>query len=33
MEEWLDERSTNDMRLEYETEDWSDGHKEEYEHR
>ena len=33
MEEWLEERSTNDMRLEYETEDWSDGHKEEYEHR
>ena len=33
MEEWLEERSTNDMRLEYETEDWADGHKEEYEHR
>ena len=33
MEEWLEERSTNDMQLEYETEEWSDGQKEEYEHR
>ena len=33
MEEWLEERSTNDMQLEYEVEEWSDGQKEEYEHR
>ena len=33
MEQWLEERSTNNMQLEYEVEEWSDGQKEEYEHR
>ena len=33
MEEWLEERSTNDMRLEYEVGEWSDGQKDEFEYR
>jgi len=31
--EWLEERNTNDMFLEYEVEEWSDGKKEEIEYR
>ena len=32
-QEWLEERNTNDMFLEYEVEEWSDGKKEETEYR
>jgi len=31
--EWLEERNTNDMFLEYEVEEWSDGEKKEKEYR
>ena len=31
--EWKEERNTNDMFLEYEVDDWSDGMKEEIEYR
>ena len=31
--EWIEERNTNDMFLEYEVEEWSDGKKEETEYR
>jgi len=31
--EWLEERNFNDMFLEYELEEWSDGKKEETEYR
>tara|TARA_R100000781_G_scaffold82901_1_gene51029 strand:- start:386 stop:559 length:174 start_codon:yes stop_codon:yes gene_type:complete len=32
-QEWLEERNTNDMFLEYEVEEWNDGKKEETEYR
>lgn len=32
-EEWLEERNTGDMRLEYEVGQWSDGQKDEFEYR